>query len=100
MNKRMNTILCIVAVMVTACVGATVQPTAPETSAFGDPVENSNKSFDLNLGNKIAQAQECGSIAGAIWCNDSSLCCPSLWPYCPPSGAVYPANQVCSKHRQ
>ena len=39
MSKRMNAILSIVAIMVTACVGATVQPKSVpvDESAMGEP---------------------------------------------------------------
>jgi len=86
MSKRMNAILSIVAIMVTACVGATVQPKSVpvDESAMGEPT---------------SPETNCATHNG-IFCNSSDLCCPKSFPWCPPNGSVYPANQVCSKHEQ
>jgi hypothetical protein len=96
MNKTMNAALCIVAVMVTACVGATVQPkAAPAESAMGEPTGLDS----LNNWGNAEHAGTCSKLNG-IYFGAFDLCCPKNFSFGPPVGAVYPANQVCSKHPQ
>jgi len=87
MSKRMNAILSIVAIMVTACVGATVQPKSVpvDESAMGEPTSPETNCVTHN----------------GVYCSNSGLCCPNkVFTFCPSKDAVYPANQVCSKHEQ
>jgi len=87
-SNRMNAVLSLACILVTACVGATVSPKqvdSDQQSAMGEPT---------------ALQASCTALHG-VYCATSDLCCPQkTFNYCPPAGAVYPANQVCSAHPQ